>query len=247
MKILALDSSSKNASVSILEDYNILTELNNDDEKTHSQKLMPMISDAFLQSNLTLDDIDLICCGLGPGSFTGVRIGIATAKAFVDSKNIPTVGISSLEALAYNLNTDGIICSLIDAKNGNVYAGIFEIEKTDNYFKTVKNNMDFISLKNDKGDFSSKSIEYFINDFKISDKYSTITFVGDGSTLYKELLEKLNLKYKIVIENETVLSSITIAKIGYTKYNNGEFGDSSILSPIYLRKSQAEIALENKK
>ena len=89
MKTLAIDTSSKNASVAILEDLNTLIELNNEDEKTHSQKLMPMIDEAFQKMNLSLDDIDLISCSLGPGSFTGVRIGIATAKAFVDSRNIP--------------------------------------------------------------------------------------------------------------------------------------------------------------
>ena len=91
MKILSIDTSSSTASVSILEDENILIELNNCDEKTHSQKLMPMIDEAFKKTHLTLSDINLIACGLGPGSFTGVRIGIATAKAFIDSKHIPAV------------------------------------------------------------------------------------------------------------------------------------------------------------
>lgn len=88
MKILAIDTSSKNASVAITEDEKELIELNNSEEKTHSQKLMPMIDEALKKLDLSLDDIDLISCSLGPGSFTGVRIGIATAKAFADSKNI---------------------------------------------------------------------------------------------------------------------------------------------------------------
>ena len=129
MKILAIDTSSKNAAVAILENQNTIIELNNDDEKTHSQKLMPMIDEAFKKSNLSLDDINLISCCLGPGSFTGVRIGIATAKAFADSKNIPTVGVSSLEALAHNLNQDGLICSLINANNGNVMQDFLKLSK----------------------------------------------------------------------------------------------------------------------
>lgn len=91
MKILALDTSSKNASVCILEDETILIELNNEDEKTHSQKLMPMIDTAFQRTGLCLSDIDLLACGVGPGSFTGTRIAIATAKAFVDSMHLPAV------------------------------------------------------------------------------------------------------------------------------------------------------------
>ena len=137
MKILAIDTSSSNASVAILEDQNVLIELNNEDEKTHSQKVMPMIDEAFKNIGLCLDDINLISCGVGPGSFTGVRIGIATAKAFVDSKNIYANGVTSLESLAYNLNTEGYICSLIDAGHENVYAGFFHVVKDNDFFKTV--------------------------------------------------------------------------------------------------------------
>ena len=105
MRILAVDTSSKNCSVSIVEvdndkNFKIIAEENNNDERTHSVKLMPMIDNIFKSSNLILDNIDLLACCLGPGSFTGIRIGIATVKAFADAKNIPTVGITSLESLA---------------------------------------------------------------------------------------------------------------------------------------------------
>lgn len=241
MKILAIDTSSKNAAVAILENQNTIIELNNDDEKTHSQKLMPMIDDAFKKSDLSLDDIDLISCCLGPGSFTGVRIGIATAKAFADSKNIPTVGVSSLEALAYNLNQDGLICSLINANNGNVYAGLFEIVEG----KTLKSKLDFLALKDLNGDISLSFLRDFIEiDSKL---YSNIYFVGDGAILYKDLIEKLIFKnYDITVVEEQLSTGISIGKIGYTNYKNGNYGDSSFLSPIYLRKSQAELALEEK-
>lgn len=125
MKILAIDTSSKNCSVAITEDTKQIIELHSNDEKTHSVKLMPMIDEAFQKSNLTLKDMDLLSCCLGPGSFTGVRIGISTIKAFTDVTNIPVVGVSSLEGLAYNaiddLNSNIMIsstfyCSIIDAK-----------------------------------------------------------------------------------------------------------------------------------
>ena len=131
MKILSIDTSSKICTVCIYEDNNVLIELNNDDERTHSQKLMPMIQKAFESVNLTLNDINLIACAKGPGSFTGIRIGIATAKAFSDVKKIPVVGVTSLEGLAYNLGSSGLICSLIDAKNNNVYYGLFEFENNE--------------------------------------------------------------------------------------------------------------------
>lgn len=244
MKILAIDTSSKNASVAILENKDTIIELNNNDEKNHSQKLMPMIDEALKKSNLLLDDINLISCCLGPGSFTGVRIGIATAKAFVDSKKIPAVGISSLEALAYSLNKNGLICSLINANNGNVYAGLFEIINN----KTFISNLSFLSLKNINGEVSLNSlIEFIEKNTNSSTKYSSIYFTGDGTTLYKDLLEKLIFKkYKIIVCEGCTSTGISIGKIGYTNYKNGNYGDSGFLIPIYLRKSQAELALEEK-
>ena len=174
MKILSIDTSSKICTVCIYEDNNVLIELNNDDERTHSQKLMPMIQKAFESVNLTLNDINLIACAKGPGSFTGIRIGIATAKAFSDVKKIPVVGVTSLEGLAYNLGSSGLICSLIDAKNNNVYYGLFEFENNE-----LKNT--FI--------LSSDNIENVITYIDtLQTNYSSISFIGDGAYLYKNLI-----------------------------------------------------------
>ncbi len=209
MKILSLDTSSKNAIVVITQNEEKIIELNNEEEKTHSQKLMPMIDEAFQKSKLSLDDIGLIICCLGPGSFTGVRIGIATAKAFADSKNIPVVGVNSLEVLAYSLETEGKICAIIDAGHENAYVGYYEIRKDENgNLKTVQEDLTFLNLTDEK-------------------------------------LKEIQKQYKIVNEQNDGLG-ITMAKIGYTKYKNGKAGNSSILSPVYLRKSQAELALEAK-
>lgn len=209
MKILSLDTSSKNAIIVITQNEEKIIELNNEEEKTHSQKLMPMIDEAFQKSKLSLDDIGLIICCLGPGSFTGVRIGIATAKAFADSKNIPVVGVNSLEALAYSLETEGKICAIIDAGHENAYVGYYEIRKDENgNLKTVQEDLTFLNLTDEK-------------------------------------LKEIQKQYKIVNEQNDGLG-ITMAKIGYTKYKNGKAGNSSILSPVYLRKSQAELALEEK-
>lgn len=209
MKILTIDTSSKNAIVAITENEEKIIEFNNEEEKTHSQKLMPMIEEAFQKTNLSLEDIDLIVCCLGPGSFTGVRIGIATAKAFSDSKNIPVVGVNSLEVLAYSLGDEGDICGLIDAGHENAYVGYYKIKKDENgNLQTMQEDLNFLNLTDEK-------------------------------------LKEIQKQYKIVSEQNSGLG-ITIAKIGYTKYKNGKSGNSSILSPVYLRKSQAELALEEK-
>ena len=288
MKILGIDTSSKRCTVCILEDNNVIIELHSDDEKTHSQTLMPLIDEMFKKTDLSLKDIDMLACCVGPGSFTGVRIGISTAKAFADVYNFKTFGVSSLEGLAYNIkeeisllhtssaaktgsspenskdckdytnqNISLIICSLIDAKNENVYYGLFN----ENYNKIEE--------------LSTCSIDELID--KLKKLVNPIVFIGDGALAYKEKLEQhfgrnlnnfseLNLENNLKADSKdsnlsayffegekNLASSISIAKFAYNKYVNFENSTvevqyfNSSLSPMYLRKSQAERSLEERK
>lgn len=237
MKILSIDTSSKICSVSVLEDCNVIIEKNIDDSLTHSQKLMPMVDSILKELNMKLTDFDLFSCNIGPGSFTGVRIGVSTVKAFCDVTNVPVTAVSSLEGLAYNTlnseltNTENIVCSLIDAKNDNVYCGIFKNE-----------NNKFVQLE----DLCAKSINEVLD---ILGKYSSspILFVGDGSVYHKDLIVG-KFSNSLFVENElNKQTSISIGIAGFNKYNKGIYGDSNFLSPLYLRKSQAERALEGEK
>lgn len=242
MKILAVDTSSKNCSVAIVEvdenkNFNILIEENNADEKTHSQKLMPMIDDMFKKLNISLDDINLLACCLGPGSFTGIRIGIATMKAFADVKNIPTVGVTSLESLAYNVNENSLIFPIIDCKNENVYAALFSLR--DNTYSQI-------------GDNIAENINTVLNNFSglcKDTEIKTITFVGDGSILYKNLIQEKfsSSSLSLAFSNNNMQSSISLAICAYDKYLKGLYGDSNYISPLYLRKSQAERAKDGEK
>lgn len=235
MRILAVDTSSKNCSVAIVEvyenkNYNIIAFENSDDEKTHSQKLMPIVDKVFKEHNLTLKDMDLLACCVGPGSFTGIRIGIATMKAFADVTNIKTVSVTSLESLSYNIEEDGIIIPIIDCKNNNVYSAIFS--KENNTYKQIGKNI-------------SDNIDNAISLYKANAENKNITFVGDGSILYKDLLTS-SLSNKLIFSNKNTQSSISLAKCAYDKYLEGLYGDSNNLSPLYLRKSQAERAIDGK-
>ena len=221
MKILSIDTASNLCTVAVLENEKCIKEIIVNDARNHSEKIMPVIEQALLESNLTLQNIDLIVCDRGPGSFTGIRIGVGTVLAFKDSLNIPCIGISSLEALAYNINTDGIICSLIDAKNNNVYFGVFE----------KKNN-----IVTQLEEFSFKTIDEII---PILQKYNKIIFVGDGSTQYKEFLHSNFNTSTFSVKND--LSSFSLGLAGLSAYNKNINSD---LMPLYLRKSQAERALE---
>lgn len=160
MKILAISTSSNIASVALLDDNNIIDELNICDAKTHSEKLLPLIDELLNKHKISIANIDLIACDNGPGSFTGIRIGVATVKALAEAQNIPVISCSSLEGLAYNITGFDYICSLIDAKNNQVYSAIFD------------KNYNLIS-------------DYFADDIKnllpIFNKYENLMFVGDGS------------------------------------------------------------------
>lgn len=126
MKILALETSCDIASVSLFEDKNLILELKETSPKNHSEALMPLIDRLLNETSTSLDDIDLFSVDNGPDSFTGIRIGLSTVKAFCDAKNKPCVSVSSLEALAYTVcENDTYICSLIDAKHDNVYSRTF--------------------------------------------------------------------------------------------------------------------------
>ena len=225
MKILSIDTSSKICGVAVLEDTSLIKEITQDNGLTHSETLMPIIKQTLESINLNLNDIDLIVCDKGPGSFTGIRIGVATAKAFSDSLNIQAIGISALEALAYNVKTNGVICPLIDAKNDNAYVGVFE-----------KINGNYLLRRN----FSCENISDFLAELKDSE-YS-ITFVGDGAITYKEkILSTLGNKCKFTENND--LSSFNLGLAGLTHFENQDFCD---VTPLYLRKPQAERMLENK-
>ncbi len=215
MKILCVSTSSNIASVSIAENDKCILELNINNNKTHSETLIPLIDTLLHKTNLKLSDIDLIACDVGPGSFTGIRIGISTVKAIAESLNVPVIDVSSLEALAYNINNIQckVICSLIDARNNQVYCGIFDknYNLLENYLADDINNV-----------------------IKVLQKYEDIIYVGDGAVLNKDLLKIDNFKYDNVIHTKN------IAKCAYNKYKNNHTKTADSLVPLYLRKSQAE-------
>lgn len=195
MKILCIDTSSTLCSVAILENTNLINKLELNNGLTHSETLMPLIKELFDKSNLSLKDINLIVSDIGPGSFTGIRIGVATCKAFSDSLNIPCIGVSSLEILAYNIKNDGLICSTIDCKNDNCYFALYELSNG-NYTvleqpcaKTVQEVLDLLDKK-----YTNKSIK-FVGDgipTKSTDCYLNIENLGIAGFKKFESTEVIN-------------------------------------------------------
>ena len=129
MLILALDSSAAPASAALLEDGKILSEFYINTKQTHSQTLMPMVESVLKLTNKTLDDVTCMAVSAGPGSFTGVRIGVSCVKGLSMTRNIPCAGVSTLRAMAENARQlTGIVCAVMDARCGQVYNALFEIK-----------------------------------------------------------------------------------------------------------------------
>lgn len=219
MKILGVDTSSDICSVCLLEDNTVVKELHLNNGKTHSENLVLLLKELMDSCNITFNDIGLIAVDKGPGSFTGIRIGIATVKAIAEVYNIKVVGVTSLKSLSFNEDyKNNTIISLIDARNNQVYCGVFNTGVEDIYLATDINEV----LEN---------IKQFV-------KENTV-FIGDGSVLHKNLIEDFfncNLKFS----NNNEQSSISTTLAGLEIFNNGEFDTADTILPFYLRKSQAE-------
>ena len=222
MKILSIETSSDICAVCILEDKTKIKEITLSKGRTHSETLLPIINQIFEETNLSLNDIDLLVCDIGPGSFTGIRIGVSTAKAFIDAKKIPSIGISSLEALAYNVSTDGVICPIIDAKNNQVYTCIFNY---DNGLYSLEHN------------FFADDINVILNILK--KKNANITFVGDGINSYKEQIEN-NFKNSNICINYSENNDLNAYNLGIAGYNKFIKNEKCDVLPLYLKKPQAE-------
>jgi tRNA threonylcarbamoyladenosine biosynthesis protein TsaB len=229
LKILSIDTASNICGVSILDDTHSICKLDQDTGRTHSENLMPMIQQAFKQSNLTLKDIDLLVCDKGPGSFTGIRIGVATVKAFHDSLKIPCIGISSLEALAYSVKKDGFIASIMDCKNDNCYFALYELK-----------NSKYIEIMSPTADTITNALK--ICHQNIFDD-SSITFVGDGSEIYKNIILKEFENCIFADLENNLLDSYYVGLAGLSKYQENKFED---VLPLYLKKPQAQRQLEDK-
>lgn len=233
MKILAIDTSSKTCGVCILENEKEIYKKDEITDRSHSIKLMPIIENSFKQTNLTLSDIDLIVCDKGPGSFTGIRIGVSTCKAFADSLDIPIIGVTSLETLAYTyLKENTLVCSILDAKNENCYASLYKCE----------NNTCTEIL----APFSA-TLNGALTSIKNAIKSENLIFVGDGVEPFKEKImqefsdTKINLKFANSTNN--LLDSYNLGIAGYTKFKNNNI-ESEL--PLYLKKPQAQRQLEEK-
>lgn len=218
------------ASCAVMDEARILGEYSLSQEMSHSERLVPMIDEMLAGLNLKIKDIDLYGVAIGPGSFTGLRIGVATVKAFAHMFDKPIIGVPTIEALAFNLPYNEVVVPMIDARRNRVYTGIYSWE--DGNLNTI---MDADALE----------IDELLKTLK--GNYDNIVVNGDGSTLYREKIEEvLKEKVKFSTRGLNYCKASSIGELALIKYNNGIIDDYYTLIPDYLRKSQAERELEKK-
>ena len=224
MKILGIDTSSMAASVAVIEDNKLICEYTINTKKTHSQKLMPMIENMLGLSDLNVREIDAIAVCEGPGSFTGLRIGMATAKAIAHVNDIPVIGVNSLEALAANMNLcDKKICSILDAQRNQVYTGRYQYEGTK-----------LVEIK----EIGIQQIDELLEELAQSGEQWIL--VGEAVYKYEDKIREIsNIEIPAASNNVTKAGSLcSVAKV---KFDEGkDIFDCYTVNPLYIRKSQAE-------
>lgn len=225
MKILALDSSGLVASVAIVEDKTMIAEYTVNFKKTHSQTLLPMLDEIAKMINLDMESIDAIAVAAGPGSFTGLRIGSATAKGLGLALDKPVIGVPTVEALAYNLyGTDALICPIMDARRNQVYTGAY-------YFEG--NNL--VTLKEQCAEDIMETIEY-LNETK-----RRVIFLGDGVPVFENtIMRELQVEYSFAPAHLSRQRAGALGALGLVYYGAGIRTSAEAHRPDYLRLSQAE-------
>lgn len=223
MLILAFESSAKAASAALMDETTLLAESYQNSGLTHSVTLLKMAQDMLTCAGKAPKDVTHVAVAAGPGSFTGVRIGVAAAKGFAWGLELPCYGISTLEAMAKNVAlTDGIYCPVMDARRSQVYNALFSVE-----------NGAFVRLREDR----AISLEELEGDLR--NRKGPVYLVGDGAELTQRTLGELpNLR--ILPEQLRQQRASGVALCALEKILAGETGDGSTLVPNYLRLSQAE-------
>ncbi len=232
MKILAVEAAANVCSVALVEDTRLLGELTVNNKKTHSQVLMPMLESLLQQCAAEFDEVDALAVSAGPGSFTGLRIGVASVKGLAYAKNKPIYGVSTLEAMAYKLpECGGIVVPMMDARRNQVYCAAYKW--TDGALHTV------IAP-------TALAIDELCAQLKALNQ--TCIFIGDGVPVHSAYLtEAMGEGARFAPAGANLQSAAAVAALAYVKARSGEAAsDYAALQPIYLRKSQAEREYDEK-
>lgn len=225
MRILALDSSGLVATVAIVEEEQLLAEYTVNYKKTHSQTLLPMLDEIAKMTELDLQTIDAIAVAAGPGSFTGLRIGSATAKGLGLALDKPLIHVPTVDGLAFNMwGTEGLICPIMDARREQVYTGIYRFKE--DVLEVVEEQM-------------AIAVTELLE--KLNSYGEKVTFLGDGVPVYAgKLLEGLCVPYTFAPAHRNRQSAASVGSLAIQYYKAGRCESAGEHRPDYLRVSQAE-------
>ncbi|MFI3208547.1 MAG: tRNA (adenosine(37)-N6)-threonylcarbamoyltransferase complex dimerization subunit type 1 TsaB [Eubacteriales bacterium] len=226
MKILALDSSGLVASVALMSEEQLIGAYTINYKKTHSQTLLPMLDVMFQQLDMEVSEIDAIAISGGPGSFTGLRIGAATAKGLGLALNKPLIHIPTVDGMAYQMyGVEGLICPIMDARRSQVYTGLYTFGKSRD-FQVVKEQM-------------AISIDELIQ--QLNDMGQPVTFLGDGVPVHQAKLEEaLQVPIYFAPNHCNRQSGAALGALAVEYYKAGKIETAQEHKPDYLRVSQAE-------
>ncbi|GHU62795.1 hypothetical protein FACS189418_4830 [Clostridia bacterium] len=224
MKILGIESSSLVASIALVDEEKVIAEYTINFQQTHSQILLPMIQEIFFRMGITIQDIDAIAVSSGPGSFTGLRIGSATAKGLGMALNKPLIPVPTLEAMAYGLyQVKSLICPLMDAKRQQVYTGLYEFSPE---FKVVESG-------------AAMALTEVIS--HINAKNREVIFLGDGTDVSLGLLQKeLTVPYTLAPVYANRQRAAVLASLSLLYYKEKKLLSAKDYIPEYFRASSAE-------
>ena len=225
MKLLAIDSSGLVAAAALLDGDILVGESMIHNKKTHSQTLLPMIHDMLAMAEVDIKEIDVIAAAAGPGSFTGLRIGAATAKGIAQALDIPIVAVPTLEALAYNLaGADALICPTMDARRNQTYYGIYD----------VSGEIPVVIQEQ-----QAAPVEEMVRN--INELGKTVIFCGDGVPVFRgQLSQSVTVPYRFAPPGTRYQRASSVAVLGKIYMDQGMALPAGEFAPVYLRLSQAE-------
>lgn len=225
MKLLGLDSSGLVASVAIVEDDNLLGEYTVNYKKTHSQTLLPMLDEVTRMIELDMETLDAIAIAGGPGSFTGLRIGSATAKGLGFALNLPIINVPTVDALAYNLaGHKDLVCPLMDARRNQTYTGLYQFRE---------NELEIVRKQ------CAVGIDEIIAD--INERKRAVVFLGDGVPVFKGYIEEhIQVPCSFAPAHLNKQRAGAVATLGMSYFAGGRYETAEAHKPEYLRLSQAE-------
>lgn len=232
MRILAVESSAVTASAAILTDNILTAEYTVNYKKTHSQTLLPMIDEICAMTETSADSFDVIAVSVGPGSFTGLRIGIATGKGIALALGKKMAAVPTLDAMAYNLfGTDKLICAVMDARRRHLYNNIYYFNEENSLCRLRQQSL--------------SSYEELADELNSLAK--PVVFVGDGVQAAGEFFrEKLTCGYEFALPHMNTQRAASVAYLAMKMAERGELLDAAAVKPDYLRPSQAERELSEK-